>query len=83
MGLSLERRVGWVWGGWRGLFCPEPGCLYSSVSAVLVEWPLVGGGWVLSASGASPLRAGFSWLSGGVRGATDTSVFPWFSSSTG
>lgn len=57
-----------------------------SVSAVLVvEWPLVGGaGSVFTASGDSPLTLGFSVVSGGgLRGATDTRVLPWFSWSTG
>ncbi|KAJ7984310.1 hypothetical protein DPEC_G00363400 [Dallia pectoralis] len=42
------------------------------------ECPLVGGAWGLDASWESPL-AGFPKGSGGFRGATDTSVFPWFS----
>ena len=57
-----------------------------SVSAVLVvEWPLVGGvRSVLTASGDSPFTLGFSGVSGGgLRGATDTRVLPWFSWSTG
>lgn len=56
---------------------------HSSVSAVLaVEWPLLeaGGGSVLAGSVDSPFMLGFSWFSGGgLRGATDTRVFPWFS----
>lgn len=58
--------------------------IHSSVSAVLVvEWPLVaaGGVWGFTASCDSPLRLGFSWGSGWFRGATDTRVLPWFSSS--
>lgn len=57
-----------------------------SVSAVLlVEWPLFGGvGSVLTASGDSPFTLGFSGVSGGgLRGATDTRVLPWFSWSIG
>lgn len=68
---------------WAAIICRV---FHSSVSAVLVvEWPLVGGGgWVLAASGDSPFTLGFSWVSGGgLRGATDTRVFPWFSWSTG
>lgn len=63
---------------WAAVICR---LFHSSVSAVLaVEWPLVGGGSVLAASGDSPFTLGFSWVSGGgLRGATDTRVFPWFS----
>lgn len=85
LGMFWGGRVG-VGGGVWDLIHSFPGVLgglQSSVSAVLVvEWPLVGGGWVLAASWESPL-AGFSRISGGLRGATDTRVFPWFSSSTG
>lgn len=72
---------GCVYGGssWATVICR---LFHSSVSAVLVvEWPLVGGGgWVLAASGDSPFTLGFSGVSGGgLRGATETRVFPWFS----
>lgn len=78
--------VVFVWGvsSWAVIVCRP---VHSSVSAVLVvavvlaEWPLVGGGgWVLAASGDSPFTLGFSGVSaGGLRGATDTRVFPWLS----
>lgn len=81
-GEFLETCVdGCVCGGssWAAFICR---LFHSSVSAVLVvEWPLLGGGGsVLAGSVDSPFMLGFSWVSGGgLRGATDTRVFPWFS----
>lgn len=56
--------------------------VHISVSATEVwvaGWPLLGGGWL---SGNSPLLVGFTRGSCDCRGATDTRVLAWFSSST-